>query len=158
MYKNVILSDGEKCKVRILGLFELDGIAEPPLGPYRYSILMATGEILEDEYDLRAVKDIPKPPDVVIEDIEEGSWEWHQLREYETYQAALAHEKKRLASYETYLATIKDYILTNCLDESDHNRIITVKDWERVQSAAIVPKITEEAIADTLRDTFQGFI
>lgn len=158
MNKTVVLSDGAPCKVRVLGLFELDGVGREPLGPYRYTVLLATGEVMEDEYDIRAVKEVPKPPDVAIEDIEEGSWEWHQLREYETYQAALAYEKERLASYENYLSDIKDYIVANCLEPDDQRRIVTVEDWEKVQAAAVVPKVTEGAIADTLRNTFQGFI
>lgn len=158
MFKKVILSDNQPCKVRVLGLFELDGVGRDVLGPYRYSLLMATGEVLEDEYDLQFIQEVPKKPDIPEDEIEQGSYEWHQLKEWETYQAALAHEKLRQESYEGYLSDIAQYILNNCLDENDRNRVIEPEDWHKIQSAAIVPRITEEAIADTLRSTFQGII
>lgn len=155
MNKSVILSDGQICKVRVLGLFELDVISSP-LGPYTYSILTATGDVIEDEYIFP--EEPPKEPDKPIEECQENDYEYHQWQEYNTYQAALAYEKKRTQDYERYLREINLYILNNCLDENDRLRIIEQSDWQKIQNAAVVPQITEEAIADTLRSTFQGFI
>lgn len=156
MFKTVILSDNQPCKVRVLGLYELDGKGREVLGPYRYSILLATGQVYEAEYDLGLLTKTPVPPETPAKELSPDSWEWNQLKEYETYIAALAHEKLRLESYEGYLSDIAHYILDNCLDETD--RIVTPDDWRKVQAAAIVPALTEEVIADTLRDVFQGVI
>lgn len=156
MHKTITLSDNEPCRVRVLGLYELDNKGRAILGPYCYSILMATGQIKEDEYRLDLLDEIPKKPDKPENEIEPNSYEWYQLREWETYQAALAHESKRYESYEDHNSDIAHYILDNCLEPEDRNRVITPDDWRKVQAAAIVPQLTEEVIADTLRNTFPG--
>lgn len=149
----VILSDGLPCEVRRLGLFELDSKGREILGPYVYTMLSATGQFIEDEYVLPThPDDIPKPPG--NPNTPEGQ---EQLRAYETYLAALAHEKKRIESYEGWVSDIAHYILDNCLSLEDRNRI-QEDDWPLVRMAAVVPELTEEGIAQTLRDTFQGFI
>ena len=156
MHKTVLLSDNQPCKVRVLGLFELNDMAPEILGPYRYSMLLATGDIVEDEYVFP-----PKPPgepEKSVEECEPDSFEYSQWQEYNTYQAALAHEQKRTESYENYLRVVSAYILENCLGEKDRGRVIKPVDWDRIQAAAIVPQLTEEVIADTLRDTFQGIV
>jgi hypothetical protein len=119
-------------------------------------MLLATGDVVEDEY-------IPPPkppvkPDKPVEECEPNSYEYSQWREYNTYQAAIAYEQKRLESYEAYLSHVADYILTSCLQEADKQRVISPDDWRKVQAAATVPQLTEEVIADTLRATFQGVI
>lgn len=158
MYKTVILSDGDTCRVRVLGLFELDGKSREVPGPYRYSLLLATGQVVEDEFDIRAFDEPPRPPDMPIEDIKPGTWEWNQLQQAETYQAALAYEKVRLEAYEGYINDIAAYILANCLEESDRARVITAGDWETVYRTALVPQLTQEVIAATLADTFPGLV
>jgi hypothetical protein len=154
----VTLSDNQTCKVRRLGLFELDGVGREILGPYRYSLLLATGMVVEDTYDLRALTYTPTKPDKPANEIEQGSAEWFQLQDFDTYTAALAHEKLRIESYEGYVSDIAAYILNNCLSQDDRNRVINASDWDTVYTAAIVPQLTEEGIAATLRDTFPGFI
>lgn len=154
----VTLSDGESCKVRQLALFELDSIGREVLGVYRYSLLLASGQIVEDTYDIRALTYMPTMPDKPASEIEPNSPEWFQLQEFDTYTAALAHEKLRIESYEGYVSDIATYILNNCLSLDDRNRIIEASDWDTVYTAAIVPHLTEEGIAATLRDTFPGFI
>lgn len=151
-----VLSDGLECKVRQLGLFELDGKGREVLGVYRYSLLLATGQIVDDEYDLRALTYTPTPPDKPASEIQPNSPEWYQLRDWDTYRAALAHEKLRTESYEGYVNDIAQYILYNCVDEP--NRVVTEDDWNKVYLAALVPQLTEEGIAACLADTFQGFI
>lgn len=158
MHKTITLSDNQPCDVRQLGLFELDGVGRELIGPYKYQLLMATGQILEDEYDLRAFDTPPKPPEGEPATIEQGSWEWFRLQEFETYQMAIAHEKDRLASYEGHLSDISHYILHNCISADDRNRIITAYDYQAVYQAAIVPLLTEEVIADILRSTFQSVL
>lgn len=154
MFKTVILSDGEPCKIHCLGLFELDGKAHEILGPYRYTLLLATGQIVEDEYVLPPT--LPEKPDV--EKPEPGSFEYSQLLEYETYQAAIAHEKLRLESAEDHARQIAQYILETCLEEIDRQRVVNDQDWRKIKQAAIVPQLTEEVLTQTLRDTFQGII
>lgn len=156
MFKTVILSDQQSCKVRVLGLFELSGVAPEPLGPYRYSLLLATGEVVEDEYIFP--KTPPPEPTKPFEECEPNSTEYFGWMEYNAYQAALAHERERTRDYERYLRDINRYILENCLEEQDQSRVITDTDWQKIQKAATVPQLTEEVLADTLRDTFQGII
>lgn len=152
------LSDGLPCKVRQLGLFELDGKGREVLGVYRYSLLLATGQVVEDEYDIRALDYTPTPPDKPANEIAPQSSEWYQLQDFETYRAALAHEKLRIESYEGYLNDIAQYILENCLAEEDRQRIIEVEDWNKITQAALVPYLTEEGLRECLAQTFQGYI
>lgn len=154
----VILSDNLPCKVRQLGLFELDGKGREVLGIYRYSLLLATGQVIEDEYDIRALDYTPTPPDKPANEIAPQSSEWYQLQDFETYRAALAHEKLRIESYEGYLNDIAQYILDNCLSEEDRRRIIEVDDWNKITQAALVPYLTEEGLRECLAQTFQGYI
>jgi hypothetical protein len=158
MLKTVILSDGLECKVRQLGLFELDGKGREVLGIFRYTLLLASGQFAEDEYDVRALTYTPTRPDIPIEDIKSNSPEWYQLQDFDTYTAALAHEKLRLESYEGFVNDITAYILTHCLSDEDRNRIISSEDWNAVYLAALVPELTIEGVADTLESTFQGYI
>lgn len=153
-----MLADGAPCKVRQLGLFELDNVGREILGIYRYSLLLATGQIVEDEYDLRALDYTPTPPDMPANEIKQGTDEWYQLEEYQTYLAALAHEKLRVESYEGYVNDITAYILGNCLQVEDRKRLTQPEDWDVVYSAALVPQLTIEGVADTLKSTFPGFI
>lgn len=157
-YKTVTLSDGQPCKVRQLGLYELNGKGREVLGPYRYSLLLATGQIVEDEYDLRALDYIPAPPDKPVAEVQNGTIDWYNLQEYETYLAALAHEKARIESYHDYVQDVIDYILANCLSADDTRRIVTPEDWDVVYQAALVPELTMEVISATLRDSFRGFL
>jgi len=95
---------------------------------------------------------------LIILDCEQGSEEWYQLEEYETYLAALAHEKRRVESYHLYVEDVVTYILNNCISPEDRERIVTEDDWEKVYHAALVPELTMGVISATLRDTFQSFL
>lgn len=154
----VILSDNQPCNVRQLGLFELDGKGREVLGVYRYSLLMATGQIVEDEYDIRALTYTPTMPNKPFDEIKQGTSEWYQLQEFETYRAALAHEKKRIESYEDYLNDIALYILENCISQDDKKRVVELEDWDKVIKAALVPHLTEGGLRRCLAETFQGYI
>lgn len=149
---SITLSDGLPIEVRQLGLFELDNQGREIIPPYRYTMLSATGQFIEDEYVFPQTReDIPKKPDKA-----ETPEELDQLRDYETYLAALAHEKLRMESYEGYAGDIAAYILANCIIEP--NRIVTIEDWQAIYKAALVPQLTEEGLADCLANTFQGYI
>lgn len=154
----VKLSDGLECKVRQLGLFELDGKGREVLGVYRYTLLLASGQFTEDEYDIRALTYTPTKPDIPIEQIVPNSPEWYQLQDFDTYTAALAHEKLRLESYEGFVNDITQYILSHCLSSEDKDRVVTSDDWNAIYLAALVPELTIEGVASTLEHTFQGYI
>jgi hypothetical protein len=154
----VTLSDNLPCEVRKLGLFELDNVGREVLGIYKYSLLLATGQVVDDEYDIRALDYTPTKPDMPIEQIQPNSPEWYQLQDFDTYTAALAHEKLRIESYEGYVSDIAQYILAHCLSPDDVKRIIAAGDWDKVQLAALVPQLTEEGVAACLRTTFPGYI
>lgn len=157
-HRAITLSDGLPCHVRQLGLYELNGKGREILGPYRYSLLLATGQIVEDEYDLRALDYTPQAPDKPVGEVENGSIDWYDLQEYETYLAALAHEKLRIESYHGYVQDVIDYILANCVGEADRARIVTADDWDKIYQAALVPELTLEDITRCLGDVFRGFL
>lgn len=156
--KIVILSDGLPCKVRQLGLFELDNVGREVLGVYKYTLLLATGQIVEDEYDIRALTYTPTAPDIPIEEINPNSPEHYQLKEFETYQCALAWEKQRIESYQGYCLDVTQYILEHCLNPEDRQRVITPEDWETVYQASLVPELTMEVLSQVLANVFQGFL
>jgi hypothetical protein len=158
MITTIVLSDGHPCEVRRLGLYELLDKGRPIVGPYRYSLLMATGQIVEDEYDIRALTYEPTAPDVAPDKIKDGSQAAYQLKEYETYLAAVSHEKTRVESYFGYIDDITAYILTNCLASDDTRHIVTIEDWDAVYKAALVPELTIEEVANTLEKVFRGHI
>lgn len=156
-FKSITLSDNQPCKVRQLGLFELDGKGREVLGLYRYTMLSATGQFLEDEYVLPTdPADIPVKPDKPINELTPEEQE--ELRAFETYQAALLHEQKRVESYEGYVNDIAAYILANCLDPADRNRLQDADDWDRVHNAAVIPQLEMGGLARCLAETFPGFI
>jgi len=156
VHKEIVLSDGESCRVRCLGLFELDAVGPEIPGPYRYSILTYTGQVYEAEYPL--TDEPPEKPDE--EEPEQGSIAWRQLQDYETYLCALAHEKTRARAVEDWLDNCAGYMLAHCLDEADHERLVEPEDYEAVYSAVAVPRLRmddiEAALAQVFRAEFGG--
>jgi hypothetical protein len=152
MHKEVALSDGLPCPVRVLGLFELDAIGPDIPGPYRYSILTYSGQVYEAEYPLP-----DKPPGKPeIENPEPGSVEWKQIQEYETYLCALAHEETRARAVEEWLNNVAAYVLAHCLSPDDRARLVEPGDYQAVYAAALVPKLRLEDIEAALRQTFRA--
>lgn len=158
MIKTVILSDGLPCKVTQLGLFTLDKVGREVLGVYKYTLLLASGQFVEDSYDIRALTYTPTRPDIPLDQIKPNSPEWYQLQDFDTYTAAMAHEKLRLESYEGFVNDVTSYILAHCLNNEDKNRIVIGDDWNVVYLAALVPELTIEGVASTLEATFPGYI
>lgn len=155
MLKVVVLSDGEQCRVRQLGLFELDGKGRDLIGPYKYTMLSVMGVFLEDEYILPTdPADIPVKPDKPVNELTPEEKE--ELLAYETYLAALAHEQKRLESYEGFVSDVAGYILEHCVNLEDRSRIVEASDWDTIHAAAVIPSLTMEGVAACLRDTFYG--
>lgn len=152
MLKEIVLSDGEPCSVRVLGLFELDAVGPDIPGPYRYSILTYTGQVYEDEYELPDTP--PDRPD--DENPEHGSPEWRRLQDYETYLCALAHQEARARAIEEWLNNCAAYILEHCLKPEDGARLVEAGDYQAVYAAATVPKLRLEDIQTTLMNTFRA--
>jgi hypothetical protein len=154
MFKEVTLSDGEPCSVRVLGLFELDAVGPVIPGPYRYQMLTYTGQVYEAEYPLP--DEPPEKPD--DPEPEQGSIDWRNLQDYETYQCALAHEGERTRAVEDWLNNCAAYILEHCLE--DPTRLVEPEDYKAVYAAATVPRLRmddiEAALAGTYRAEFAG--
>jgi hypothetical protein len=136
--------------VRALGLFELDAVGPVIPGPYRYSILTFTGQVYEAEYPLP--DEPPEKPD--DPEPEQGSIDWRNLQDYETYQCAVAHEETRAQAVEDWLNNCAAYILEHCID--DPARLVEPEDYEAVYAAATVPKIRFEDIEAVLAQTFRA--
>lgn len=150
----VDLSDGEECEVRVLGIFELDDIKADIVGPYLYQIETVDGRTYLAEYEGSRWEEPPKPPDKPEAEIEKGSDEWYDLVEHLRYTAWLAHEEVRKASMHNYHRQLARYVLENCISQDDRTRIVKPEDWAVVHKAAVVPELTLEALAETLRATF----
>jgi hypothetical protein len=152
VHKEVTLSDGQPVQVRVLGLFELDTVGPEIPGPYRYQVLTWTGRVYEIEYT--PPDEPPEKPDA--EEPEPRSLEWHQLQDYETYQAWLAHEADRVRAIEQWLENCAHYVLERCLEQEDRERIIEPEDYHAVHEAALVPRLRKEDIAQALAQTFRA--
>jgi hypothetical protein len=154
MTKTVIkLSTGDKIEVRRLGIFELDVLDPDPLGPFTYTGQTLAGEV-EIEYDGSGWEEPPPRPEL-DGDPEPRSDEWMELREYEMYHAWIRHESKRMEAAASYHEQVAEYILSNCVN-GGRDKIITDEDWAKIHLAALVPQLTQEDVADALRNTFQS--
>lgn len=158
MKKTVVLSDGLPCEVRSLRLFELDDhVKLDVLGPYTYTVKMGS-ETHEAIYDGREWEEPPQKPDIPENEIEPGSEAFFQLREYRLYNAWIEHEDRRIQDLARYCREIRNYIIDNCLEAEDAERIYDDGDWLRIHRAAMVPRVGEEEVAEVLRDTFPGYV
>lgn len=152
----VILSDGKECRVRALGLFELDGIPRPDAGPFTYQMTMLGGEVKQAEFDLDAWDEPPVKPDIPEHRIREKTEAWYDMRDYQLYQAAEAHRDKQARDLIAYCEAAAAYVRDHCIDPEDVPRIVTEEDWEAVYRAALVPPLTHQLLADTLRNTYSA--
>jgi hypothetical protein len=155
MHKVVTLSDGQECRVRVLGLFEIRKVAldgEP--GPFFEVIHAVSGEVIKEPYI--PPKETPVEPEVPREDAKEKSQLWYHWMEYDKYQEYLVHlaEQKRIA--DKYYEDCAAYILANCLAPADQDRIIEQEDWDKVEKMASVPTVSREDITAALGRIFQG--
>jgi hypothetical protein len=146
----ITLESGDEFEMRTLGLFELDDISSDLLGPFTFPMVMF-GKTFEAEYDYTRYETPPTKPTET--NPEEGTPEWDQLTDWQLYQAALLHDKRRLEKVADYYTRVRQYILKNACVSSP-NLIQTIKDWERVYDAALIPQLTMTVIADTLITTY----
>lgn len=156
----VLLSDGEPCEVRTLGIFELDTVKREFLGPFTFTMKILGGAEKEAEYDISKYEElgrpIPTPPDIPEHELKEDTQEWYQFRDAQLYQAALLHGVLRLEAISIYCDQVVDYILARCISYEDLLRIVTDEDWKKVYIAGMVPQISEAMIMQILRDTYQA--
>jgi hypothetical protein len=159
--EEIILSDGKPIKVRTAGIYEFDYIERPDLGDFTYKAKILGGVEKDLPYDIGRYEETgtppPEPPDVPLDQIEEDSEEWHQLRDSQLYQAALQHSRMRLESAATFYDLVVDHVLQRCVDPpEDIYRIVTEQDWDKVRYAALVPQITMTMVREVLNNTFQA--
>lgn len=150
------LSDGEPCKVKRLGIFDLDIMGPALVGPFIYSFKMADGKEVEVVYPLDEITTPPQHPGIPENEIVEGTPAWHSLLEWQTYKMAVAHERNRIQSMIDYVLDGSRGILEKALEEEDWDRVVTDGDWLRIVEAAIVPQITPEILAETFRTHFKA--
>jgi len=150
-------SDGLSAKVKVLGLYHLDGIGPDLPGPYVYEVKMANGEVYKIEYDLAAVTEPPEKPETPLDDVVENSAEWWAWKEYLTYQAAVAHEKEGLELLREKITAVFQTIWRDAVPEDLRPRIVTEEDWAAVIAHALVKPLRREDIADALRLHFPRY-
>lgn len=156
MPDEIVLSDGQVWSGgETLGIFELDTIPLPNIGPFTYEMEMVTGDKKEVELDLSRYEKLPEKPDIPEHEIVEGSPAWYRMREWQLVQAGLLHNRMRLESSHEYCEKIAAYILANVIGE-DFKRVKTIADFKAVAWRALVPPLTREKLADTLRTTFNA--
>lgn len=157
MKQEIILSDGQPCVVRQLGLFDLDGAGPELPGPFTYKYTLLNGREIEEVYPLENITIPPVPPDVPQEGLVEGTPNWHAMIEWQTYKAAVAYERNvRHPAISDYVLAMSSFIVHQAVGLDDVPRIQTVEDWDAIYRAAVVPQITVELLAQTFIDTFSA--
>ena len=152
-----ILSDGEPCRVRRLGIFDLDGVGPEVAGPYTYTWKMANGEVVESAYDISKITVPPAHPGVPEDQIQSNTPQYFALLEHQTYKAALIHERVRVESIVDYVKDVSRFIMERCLvDPADRSRIVTQEDWMLIYHAVVIPQITIEHVAEVFQRTFKA--
>ena len=154
-YTEVELSNGQKAKVRRLGLFEIDDIPREIRGPYTYTVHLLGGDSYDMVYDIDdALNDPPKKPDTPLEEAEAGNPEYYQWQEWLRFEEAKAHQAKMYEDYATYCERIAAYIRANCLP--DEIEVETAADWELIYHAALCPQVSIEDIRQSISHTFRA--
>ena len=151
-YTEVILSDGKPASVRHLTLFELDDLPTEVPDDYTYTVEMLGGNTYEIYFDFS--KERPKPPGVP-EDAKEGTPEFYMWQDFLRQEEGRRHQLRKYDAYTTYVRRIRDYIISNCLEDEIEARILIPRDWEKIYQAAFSNLVTQEDIARALRANFQ---
>lgn len=152
----IILSDGLPAEIRTLGIFELDPLSPKPMGRYAYRMEFVSGEVEYVEFPIERYKEPPQKPDIPEEEIEPKSAAWWKLLTWQRYQAALLHEQRRLEQTAVYMDDVLDYIINNCATPDIVARLITDEDWDKFIWVAIVPQLTKEMLAKTMRTSYKA--
>lgn len=134
-----------------------DQVSYPDPGLYIH-IYMVDGHPQEVAYGLQDYAEIPERPKTPRAEAQPDSYEAALWEQYSLYRAVLTHEQKRTEIREKYLVDCARYILANCLDPSDRDRIVTPEDFDIIYHLALCPEITEEDIIACLANTFQSYM
>lgn len=155
MEKEIILSDGRPCTVRVLGLFELDDVApDNAPGPFYEKLSGVEGKVVSRLY---VPPDVPPPePKRARPDVKKDPQLFARWAEYEIYQAYLEHRRGEAEFINNYAQEAKTAILDRCLSDEDRKRVIDLIDWRKVHTTALSAQLTEEDIAAVLRSSFPG--
>lgn len=147
------MSNGQKAKVRRLGLFEIDDIPKDIPSPYTYTVHLLGGDDFEMTYDIEAALETPpEKPSIPIEEAVAGEPEYYQWQDYLRYQEAIAHQAKMYEGYAEYCERITVYVRKNCLP--DDVAIETVDDWETIYNAALCPQVSIDDIKQAMSHNF----
>jgi hypothetical protein len=151
--QEVLLSDGEPCNVRVLGLFELDdlGLAGEPAGPFVEKIDIG-GKTIEREYIPPTIP--PEEPKVSRDEAEKGTPDWENWLEYDLYQEYIAHKKEEARIMSQYTEDVGKYIIDECITPEDKRRVMDQDDVRMVRWAALSARLRKEDISAALANTF----
>lgn len=155
-YRSVILSDGEECSVRILGLFEARDIPLDWDEPFTYELESYTGRKYTVVFPFDKYEKEPEIPRVPKYEAEQGTALYDQWREYELYQAAKAHYAEMDRRVRAYLNRMTDRILDVCVSPDDLSRIITIQDIDRVREAALTRPVSKDILKNILDNQFKA--
>ncbi len=159
VYRFVWLSDGRHCRVRVLGLFELDSIGPEVPGQYSYEYVDAFGVARTEEYPLRErleIWGVPEKPDGTEEEAIGNKALYDQWVEYKTFEAAIAWESERLKTLEVRLNNIARHITQEALAPADRLRVRTAEDYQVVYQAAALEPMTRAAFEDALTNLLKA--
>ena len=157
MEENIILSDGQPCAVRVLGLFELDEAApDNAPGPFYEKMTGVEGKTVSRLYVPPEIP--PEEPKEPRPEVEEKTQLYEEWLDYDLYQEYLRHRRKEAEFINDYAEDAKDIILSRCLEPEDRQRIAGEEDWRKIHGAALSSQLTEEDIAAALRNNFPGEI
>lgn len=157
MEKEVTLSDGKPCTVRILGLFELDDVApDNAPGPFYEKLEGVEGKTVSRLYVAPDVP--PEEPKRSRAEAKDDTQLFEQWAEYDTYQLYLEHRRVEAEFINKYAEDAKKAILGLCLSADDQGRVATLEDWRKIHTTALSAQLTEEDIAAVLRNNFPSQI
>lgn len=153
-----VLSDGQPIEVRRLKFLELeDNVSYLDPGLYIHTY-MVEGHPQKVAYGFEDYAEIPERPKTPFVEAQPDSYETALWDQYHLYRAVLTHEHKKREIEEQYLVDCARYILDNCIDPTDRERIVTSGDYKSVYRLALCPEVTEEDIIACLATTFQGYM
>lgn len=152
----VTFADGYTSSVRPLGIFELDQIDRPSGRPFTYTMQFVDGETAEVELDPDDWDDPPEKPDTPRDEIEEESADWYALRDWQRFEAARSYRNQQFHGTLQFLEDVTAYVLEQSLDAEAIPHVQTSEDWEKVYRAALVPQLTKDLLAQTLRQTYEA--
>lgn len=131
----VTLSNGSIVDVTRLGLFELESkIGQPPIEHFTIEQELPDGKVHRQFYDVSYER--PRP-DTPFEDCEKGSGEYWGWVEYHYWQEGLLFYREQMDALSAYFSDVEQYILANCVQTEDRDKIETWEDWGKIYHASV---------------------